>query len=171
MRRRKALYGLLAFIISLTLISAGACTKTAGVKDVGAGGQAQKEATAGSQKVAPESQAGAKAAPAGEAVTGEAKAKARGKAAAGKLETYVVKKGDCLWTIAKKKSVYNDPFLWPLVFEANKDKIKNPNRIYPGQKLQIPRGGLSMDQIKDARKKAGAKKPYTPPKAAVVPVS
>ena len=169
MRRRKALYGLMAFIISLALISAGACTKTAGVKDVGAGEQAQKEGAAGSQKVAPESQAGAKAGAGGEAVMGEAKAKAKGKA--GKLETYVVKKGDCLWTIAKKKSVYKDPFLWPVIFEANKDKIKNPNIIYPGQKLKIPRGGLSMDQIKDARKKAGAKKPYTPPKGAAVPAS
>ena len=85
------------------------------------------------------------------------------------METYVVKKGDCLWTIAKKKKIYNDAFLWPVIYDANKGKIKKANVIYPGQKLKIPRSGLSIDAIKDARKKAGAKKPYLPPKAAVVP--
>jgi nucleoid-associated protein YgaU len=107
---------------------------------------------------------GQRVAPEGEATTG-----AKGKA--GKLETYVVKKGDCLWAIAKKKKVYNDPFLWPLIYDANKGKIKKANLIYPGQKLKIPRSGITMDAIKDARQKAGAKKPYLPPAAAIVPKS
>ena len=166
MKRRNALYGLMVFIMSLMLIFAGACAKTATVKDAGAEQQAaaQKES-----KVMPEGQAGTKVSPAGEAVTGEAKAKAKGKAETGKPETYVVKKGDCLWAIAKKKSIYNDPFLWPIIFEANKGKIKKASLIYPGQKLNIPRSGMTMDAIKDARKKAGAKKPYTPPAGAIVP--
>ena len=50
--------------------------------------------------------------------------------------TYTVKKGDCLWFIAGK--VYNDPLKWPKIFRANKGKIKNPDRIYPGQVLEIP---------------------------------
>lgn len=83
---------------------------------------------------------------------------------------YVVKKGDSLWWIAKYKDVYNDPFLWPIIFENNKDTIKNPNRIYPGQKLLIPKKGYKMDEIKMIRKKAGAKKPYTPPKGAKLPI-
>jgi hypothetical protein len=87
------------------------------------------------------------------------------------LYTYVVKKGDSLWTIAKKKNVYNDPFLWPVIYEANKGKIKKANLIYPGQKLKIPRSGITTDAVKDARKKAGAKKPYLPPAAAIVPES
>jgi len=166
MKRRTIVYGLLAFIMSLTLIYAGACAKTATMKDVGAEQQAQKESAAGVGKSIPESQ---KVAPAGEAKMGESKTVVKGTAVAGKLETYAVKKGDCLWTIAGKKIVYNDPFLWPVIYEANKGKIKTANLIYPGQQLKIPRSGVSMDAIKDARKKAGAKKPYLPPKAALVP--
>ena len=49
---------------------------------------------------------------------------------------YVVKKGDSLWKIAGK--VYHNPLKWPKIYRANKDKIKNPNRIYPGQVLMIP---------------------------------
>ena len=164
MKRRNALYGLIALIMSLTLIFAGACAKTATMKDAGSEQQAaaQKESVAGGQKSMSESQ---KVAPESRAATSESKAEA------GKLETYVVKKGDCLWAIAKKKKVYNDPFLWPVIYDANKGKIKKANLIYPGQKLKIPRSGITMDAIKDARKKAGAKKPYLPPASAVVPKS
>src|SRR5271157_1860747 len=111
MKRLTVLHGLLAFIMSLTLIFTGACAKTATMKDVGAEQQAQKESATGVQKSMPEGQ---KVAPAGKATMGESKAGAKGTAVAGKLETYVVKKGDCLWTIAEKKNIYNDPFLWPV---------------------------------------------------------
>lgn len=53
-----------------------------------------------------------------------------------KPETYEVKSGDCLWIIAKK--YYGDGSLYTKIFEANKDKISNPNLIYPGQKFIIP---------------------------------
>lgn len=53
-----------------------------------------------------------------------------------KNKTYKVVKGDCLWTIAKK--FYDDGSKYKLIYEANKDKIKNPNLIYPGQILIIP---------------------------------
>ena len=43
MKRRNALYGLMVFIMGLTLIFAGACTKSATVKDVGAEQQAGAE--------------------------------------------------------------------------------------------------------------------------------
>lgn len=45
---------------------------------------------------------------------------------------------DCLWRIAEKTDVYNDSKLWPRIFEANRNKIKNKNLIYPKQKLKIP---------------------------------
>ena len=50
--------------------------------------------------------------------------------------TYTVKKGDCLWKIAKK--YYGSGAQYTKIYEANKDKIKNPNLIYPGQVLTIP---------------------------------
>lgn len=50
--------------------------------------------------------------------------------------TYVVVSGDSLSKIARKE--YGDARRWPAIFEANKDTIKNPDRIFPGQKLIIP---------------------------------
>ncbi|NOZ63827.1 MAG: LysM peptidoglycan-binding domain-containing protein [Caldiserica bacterium] len=56
-----------------------------------------------------------------------------------KVETgksYTVLKGDSLWKISEK--FYGTPLKWPLIYKANQNEIKNPNRIYPGQKLVIP---------------------------------
>lgn len=50
--------------------------------------------------------------------------------------TYTVAKGDSLSAIAKHQ--YGDAAKWKLIFEANKDQIKNPDLIYPGQVLEIP---------------------------------
>lgn len=49
---------------------------------------------------------------------------------------YIVKKGDCLWNIARH--FYDDASYWKKIYEANQDKIKNPNLIYPGQVLTLP---------------------------------
>ena len=85
-------------------------------------------------------------------------------------EQYTVRKGDTLWWIAKYKDIYNDPFLWPIIYEANKDILKNPKLLYPGQELGIPREGYALEEIKNIRKKAGAAKPYLPPQQANLPV-
>jgi nucleoid-associated protein YgaU len=45
-------------------------------------------------------------------------------------------KTDCLWRIAQK--LYRNARLWPVIYMANRDKIKDPDLIYPGQKLVIP---------------------------------
>ena len=50
--------------------------------------------------------------------------------------TYVVQSGDSLWRIAKR--FYGAGSQWPKIFEANKDKIDNPNLIFPGNELVIP---------------------------------
>lgn len=54
------------------------------------------------------------------------------------LENYTVVPGDCLWLIATYLSIYSDAKKWPMIYEANKDKIKDPDLIYPKQVLTIP---------------------------------
>ena len=49
---------------------------------------------------------------------------------------YTVKKGDYLSKIAKQ--VYGDARKYPVIFEANKPMLKDPDLIYPGQVLVIP---------------------------------
>ncbi|HMY83127.1 MAG TPA: peptidoglycan-binding protein LysM [Saprospiraceae bacterium] len=50
---------------------------------------------------------------------------------------YEVKSGDSLSKIAK--AYYGDPMKYPVIFEANKPMLKDPNKIYPGQQLRIPK--------------------------------
>jgi nucleoid-associated protein YgaU len=50
--------------------------------------------------------------------------------------TYVVVSGDSLSKIAKRE--YGDAQKWPKIYEANRNIIKNPDLIYPGQELRIP---------------------------------
>lgn len=65
-----------------------------------------------------------------------------------KNATHVVKKGECLWVIAGYSQVYNDPFLWPLIYWANKAKIHDPDLIYPGQVFAIPRNVTEEEKEK-----------------------
>ena len=57
--------------------------------------------------------------------------------AAVSFETYEVKSGDSLSKIAKRK--LGDANAWKKIFEANQDILKDPNKIFPGQKLKIPK--------------------------------
>jgi len=50
--------------------------------------------------------------------------------------TYIVVKGDSLSKIAKRE--YGDANKWRTIYEANRDLIKDPDLIYPGQSLRIP---------------------------------
>ena len=52
------------------------------------------------------------------------------------VRIYEVKAGDTLSKIAKQE--YGDVNAYMVIFEANKDILKNPNLIHPGQKLKIP---------------------------------
>ena len=51
-------------------------------------------------------------------------------------QTYTVVKGDSLSKIAK--ALYGSAGKWKVIYEANKDMIKNPDLIYPGQVFRIP---------------------------------
>ncbi|MFH0778444.1 MAG: LysM peptidoglycan-binding domain-containing protein [Candidatus Eisenbacteria bacterium] len=57
-----------------------------------------------------------------------------------KPETYTVVNGDCLYKISGYETIYNDPLRWPVLYRANRDKIKNPSLIYPNWVLIVPRG-------------------------------
>ncbi|GAB3065525.1 LysM peptidoglycan-binding domain-containing protein [Stenotrophomonas tumulicola] len=50
--------------------------------------------------------------------------------------TYTVEKGDSLSRIAKQH--YGDANAWQKIFDANKDVLKDPDKIQPGQVLKLP---------------------------------
>ncbi len=68
---------------------------------------------------------------------------------------HVVRPGETLWSIAAQAQVYGDPYLWPVIYKFNRDQIKDPARIYPNQRLQIP-VRLNAEARSSARVEAGA---------------
>lgn len=56
-----------------------------------------------------------------------------------KETNYTVVRGDHLWGIAKKAEHYGNGFAWPMIYKANRDKIKNPDLIFPQQVFSIPK--------------------------------
>lgn len=52
--------------------------------------------------------------------------------------TYEVMKGDHLWGIASKPEIYEDPYMWPRIYRANRTLINDPDLIYPKQMLTVP---------------------------------
>ncbi|KIC34684.1 LysM peptidoglycan-binding domain-containing protein [Leisingera sp. ANG-S5] len=52
------------------------------------------------------------------------------------VRAVTIQKGDTLWAISQEK--YGSGFLYVRLFEANKDAIRNPDLIYPGQVFTIP---------------------------------
>jgi nucleoid-associated protein YgaU len=58
-------------------------------------------------------------------------------AAVEEVEYYEIASGDTLSAIAKK--FYGNGSDYPRIFEANKEVIKDPNKIYVGQKIRIPK--------------------------------
>ncbi len=61
---------------------------------------------------------------------------ASGKVEGLKVDYYIIEKGDTLSKIAKQ--FYGDPNQYPLIFEANREVIRDPDLIFPGQKIRIP---------------------------------
>lgn len=51
---------------------------------------------------------------------------------------YTVIEGDCLWKIAGDQYGHPYYYKWPLIYDANRDLIKDPDLIYPGWSLKIP---------------------------------
>jgi len=65
---------------------------------------------------------------------------------------------DCLWNIAKKPKIYDNPFLWPKIWQGNRDQIKNPDVIHRGQKLKIPPKADLTKEEKSAVRRYWSKK-------------
>lgn len=75
--------------------------------------------------------------------------------------SYTVSEGEQLSSIAKRPDVYGDPLLWPLLYQANRDQIKDPRKIYTGQILTIPRN-LSDEEREKARNLAKKSDIFSP---------
>ncbi|HTY12517.1 MAG TPA: hypothetical protein VMF88_15750 [Bacteroidota bacterium] len=87
---------------------------------------------------------------------------ASAKSAAESEEHYVVrswsKYRDCLWNISKKKKIYDNPFLWPKIWQANRDQIKDPDIIRVGEHLKIPAPAGLTTAEKDAEREYWSKR-------------
>ncbi len=59
------------------------------------------------------------------------------------MEHYTVQKGDTLWEISKR--YYGDANEYMRIFEANRSVLKDPDKIRPGQVLQIPLEGCCSE--------------------------
>lgn len=86
-----------------------------------------------------------------------------------KVETLVqrseheVIKANTLWDLAAY--YYKDPWQWPRIHEANKDKIKDPHWIYPGQVFVIP----GLDKVVRVASRAAGEKVSAVPAPAPAP--
>ncbi len=114
--------------------------------------EAAKQAKAQGAIAAKEAAKAAKAAARAAAIAEKAEAKAARRARkatgetvssgfSGNYDSYTVeayrKSGDCLWKIAKQ--VYGDESKWEVIYDANRETIKDPDVLQPGQTLHLPR--------------------------------
>ena len=58
---------------------------------------------------------------------------------------YTVRRGETLPQISARSEIYNDSSLWPIIFRANRDQIRDPKRLWPGQVFTIPRNFSRYD--------------------------
>ncbi len=65
-------------------------------------------------------------------------------------ELYEVRRGDTLWSIAEV--VLGDASLWPALYRANRDRLKGPRHVYPGQRLTVP--AIAPREVRAIRKEA-----------------
>ena len=84
---------------------------------------------------------------------------------------YIVKKGDTLWGISR--DLLQDPLLWPRLWEKN-PAVKDPNLIYPGDRLTLPGKEIAPAPVAESPKaepvKEKAEAPPTAPPEAPKPV-
>ena len=100
---------------------------------------AMKEAMAAQAKAAQADMAPVEAAPSKQTLSTTRSTTGSGE------DTYTVVGGDSLWGIAGKDSAYSNSYQWPLIYKANRSKIKDADLIYPGQNLDIDRGASAAE--------------------------
>ncbi|GIX46808.1 MAG: hypothetical protein KatS3mg131_1019 [Candidatus Tectimicrobiota bacterium] len=80
-------------------------------------------------------------------------------AARAKPTRYTVVRGDTLWGISASEPIYANPFMWPLIYKANRDQIRDPDLIYPKQVFAIPRD-YSQEEANTAIHRARTRGPW-----------
>jgi nucleoid-associated protein YgaU len=90
------------------------------------------------------------------ATAAAAKLEASAKEPTATQTAYTVRRGETLPQIAARSEIYNDASLWPLIYRANRDQIRNPTQLWPGQVLKIPRH-FSRDEAIEAKRYSGRK--------------
>jgi len=68
--------------------------------------------------------------------------------------SYTVRRGETLPQISGRTEIYNNSNLWPIIYRANRDQIRDPKRLWPGQVLTIPRH-FNLNEVEDVRRYAG----------------
>lgn len=68
--------------------------------------------------------------------------------------SYTVHRGETLPQIAARVEIYNTASLWPLIYRANRDQIRDPKQLWPGQILKIPRS-YSREEALEAKRYSG----------------
>ena len=68
---------------------------------------------------------------------------------AGDMVKYTVVRGDNLWNISKRE--LRNAYLWPVIYWGNKDKIKDPDLIFPGQVFGVSKNASQEEKRKATR--------------------
>lgn len=91
-----------------------------------------------------------------EAQAANAKIEASKESLQQQILNYTVRRGETLPQIAARTEIYNDSSLWPLIYRANRDQIRDPKQLWPGQVLKIPRH-FTRDEALEAKRYSGKK--------------
>lgn len=79
------------------------------------------------------------------AATAPAATQSTASAAMSSDDHYTVARGDNLWDISSRPKIYGNPYEWPLLYRANREKIQDADLIYPGQVLAVQRNASAAD--------------------------